>query len=90
MTVTYNDGTTATVPGIYVLSGNAPSAPPPFEPVPAPPLNPAVQNDVENALLGDVRVQDFLGGELEPEADFFPPVPKGENVRFNSVFQCLF
>lgn len=45
VTVTYNDGATGTVLGIYVLPGSAPPAPPPAnQPVkpPAPPLNPAV------------------------------------------------
>jgi hypothetical protein len=89
VTVTYNDGATATVPGTYVPPGSALPAPPPAnQPVgpPAPPLNPAVQNDVDNSLIDDAWVQDFLGGELEPEADFFPPVPQGSNVPFNSFF----
>jgi len=69
VTVTYNDGATATVPGTYVPPGSSPPAPAPaqepFGP-PAPGPNPPLQSAVANDLLNDAWIAGFLGGALKP------------------------
>ena len=63
VTVTYNDGSTATVNGQYVPPGGSPPAPPPAQqPVgPALPPDPSLQVPIQNALQNDTWIPQFLG-----------------------------
>jgi len=69
VTVTYNDGATATVPGTYVPPGSSPPAPAsaqePFGP-PAPGPSPPLQAAVADDLVNDAWIAGFLGGALKP------------------------
>jgi hypothetical protein len=84
--VTYKDGSTAETPGTYNPPGSSPPPPAPSEQTPG---NPFPQPDlqlvvpVQNALLNDVWVEDFLGGELTPTD--LPTGVEMENGLYNGT-----